>query len=80
MKSLKRLALSFTLIAVVFTVALAGETLTPPCVPGQTETMPPCASASVNNSIAPGETQTPPADTVDLAGIAEVAWWSLTLF
>ena len=81
MKNLKRLGLSFTLIAVLSTAGLAGETPMPPCAPGETQS-PPCNSQSVTDgSTAPGETSGPPAsDAVDVIGIAEIALRSLLLF
>ncbi len=84
----KRLALSFTLICVLAIAAFAGETLNPPCAPGDILT-PPCSSQSVNDdSTAPGETPTGPgqtgtppvSNTVDLVGLVEAALWSLSLF
>jgi hypothetical protein len=80
MKNLKRLGLSFTLIAVLFTAAFAGETEAPPCATGQTEA-PPCTTQSVNNdSTDPGETQTPPSGSVDIVAVAEATFWALALF
>jgi hypothetical protein len=79
MKNLKSVGLSFTLIAVLFTVA-AGDTPVPPCAPGQIPTDP-CVSAPANgpdNSANPGQADTPPA-SVDVIAIAEAALWSLPL-
>ena len=82
MKNLKRLALSFTLLF-VFAVAAIADDPAPPCAPGETHG-PPCSSApqtATDNSVAPGQTETPPpSDTVDVIGIAEAALWSLLLF
>jgi hypothetical protein len=44
MKSLKRLGVSFTLIAVLSMATFAGETNAPPCAPGEIPS-PPCAAA-----------------------------------
>jgi hypothetical protein len=81
MTNLKKLGLSFTLMSVLSVTSFAGETLTPPCEPGQTNS-PPCVSLSVSDDpTAPGQTESPPAsDTVDLIGLVEAALWSLSLF
>ena len=82
MTNLRKLGMSFTLIAVLFTAAFAGETNAPPCAPGETNA-PPCSSQSVSDdSTTPGEILTPTAlDTlVDVTDIAETLLWSLLLF
>lgn len=79
MTYLRKLGLSFTLMAILAVAALAGETNSPPCVPGQLET-PPCAGQSVSGgSTDPGETSGPPASSVDVIGLAEIALESLLL-
>ena len=65
MKNLKRLGVSVTLLCVLSLTALAGETSSPPCAPpdpGETSS-PPCAAAQVvpDDSVIPGQTDTPPA-------------------
>ena len=82
MTNLRKLGMSFTLIAVLFTAAFAGETNAPPCVPGETNA-PPCSSQSQNDDSAlPGEIQSPPVSNtvVDVTDIAETLLWSLLLF
>lgn len=81
MTTLRKLGLSFTLIAVLFTAVSAGETSTPPCAPGETNA-PPCAAQSMNDApVIPGETLSPPAlPAVDVTDIAETLLWSLLLF
>src|SRR5207247_257697 len=82
MSNLKSLVLAFALVSVLAVPAFAGEMdsppsapgemNSPPCAPGETST-PPCSSASVssNDSVAPGEVDSPPSlDSVDLIGIA----------
>lgn len=79
MKNLRKLGLSFTLIAVLSTAVFAGETLAPPCVPGET-LAPPCAAQS-DDSAVPGETHSPPAaPVVDVTDISEAVLWALSLF
>jgi hypothetical protein len=81
MKPLKRLALSIALLAVLFIVALAGETQGPPapCIPGETGA-PPCHSQSVtDSSIVPGETGAPPLSSLD-AALVEALNLALSLF
>jgi len=76
---MKRLVTTFTLMSVLAISAAAGETNGPPCAPGQTET-PPCGSQLVSEgSTAPGEISSPPASSVDIAGLAEIALESLLL-
>lgn len=61
MKSPKRLIVTLALMLVLATVAFAGEVNTPPCVPGEVNN-PPCPSQSASeNSVIPGQTDTPPA-------------------
>ena len=81
MKNLRKLGLSFTLIAVLSTAGFADETPSPPCVPGET-LAPPCAAQSVNDDSAVlGETSGPPAPpTVDVTDITEAVLWALSLF
>jgi hypothetical protein len=87
MEKLKKLTVSFTLMLALSVAAMAGETGSPPCNPGQTET-PPCAAPVTDNSTTPGEilnvsgqTSTPPAsDTVDLVDLGQVVLWALSLF
>lgn len=81
MKYLKRLTLSFTFICVLAVAAFAGETGSPPCVPGET-LAPPCVAQPLNDdSAGPGETLTPPAlPAVDVTDISEAVLWALSLF
>ena len=81
MKSLRRLALSLTLMLVLSVAAFGGETNSPPCVPGETAS-PPCPGQSVNDDSAdPGETLTTPTMTaVDVTDITEAVMWALSLF
>jgi len=80
MTYLKRIALPFTLMSVLAIAAFAGETPSPPCVPGQTEA-PPCSSQSVTDgSTDPGETSGPPSNAIDLTMIVEAVQLTLTLF
>jgi hypothetical protein len=81
MNKLGRLGLSFTLVAVLATAVFAGETPSPPCVPGET-LAPPCSSQPLTDDSAdPGETSGPPAlPTVDVTDITEVVLWALSLF
>ena len=65
MKSLKRLGVSVTLLCVLSLTTLAGETNSPPCTdPGSTNS-PPCAAAQLvpDDSVIPGQTDTPPASS-----------------
>ena len=74
MKNLKRLGAAVTLAFVLAGTALAGETSSPPCTPGEVNT-PPCGSAPVtaDDPAAPGETLTPPAsNSVDVFTISKV--------
>ena len=66
MKNLKRLGLSFVLVSALALTAFAGETPTGPCAPGETPTGP-CATAQVtqDDSVAPGETNSPRASNVE---------------
>ena len=81
MEKLKRLTLALTLVSVIAVSAFAGETETPPCVPGETAS-PPCPCQSVNDDSAdPGETLAPPTMTaVDVTDITEAVMWALSLF
>lgn len=81
MKTLKRLALSLTLMSALSVAAVAGETNSPPCLPGELQS-PPCVVQSVNDDPAVlGETSTPSAlDAVDVTDIAETLLWALLLF
>jgi len=68
MKTLRRLGAAVVLTFVLGFSAFAGEVLTPPCAPpdpGEVLT-PPCASAQMtpDDSVAPGETPTPPPSSV----------------
>jgi hypothetical protein len=62
MKNLRRLGAAVVLTFVVALSAFAGDTLTPPCSPGEVHS-PPCAAArmSLDDSPAPGEVNSPPA-------------------
>ena len=62
MRNLKLLGISVTLLCVMSMTAFAGETTSPPCAPGET-TSPPCAMSQVvpDDSVMPGQTDTPPA-------------------
>lgn len=64
MSNLKRLGASVTLLCVLSLTTLAGDTNSPPCAPGDTMT-PPCASAqvTVDDSVVPGPTDSPPASS-----------------
>jgi hypothetical protein len=85
MKNLKRLGAAVVLTFVLGLSVFAGEAETPPCAPpdpGITET-PPCAAAqmSPDDSVAPGQTDTPPAsDTVDFVSVVDAAMNLLLLF
>ena len=82
MTYLRRLSLSLTLICVLSAAAFAGETGTPPCVPGELLS-PPCPAQSVNDggSSLPGELLTPPAaPVVDVTDLTEAVMWALSLF
>jgi hypothetical protein len=81
MKNLKRLCLSFTLTTLVFTIAFAGETPMPPCVPGEVNA-PPCTSQSVtNDSVDPNQLpSTQSSESLKLIDLAEDVVWSLLLF
>jgi hypothetical protein len=78
MKTLRRLGTAVVMTFVLGFSAFAGEVLTPPCAPpdpGEVLT-PPCASAQRLNddSVALGETSTPPASSaVDIYHVAEAA-------
>lgn len=78
MKSLKRLGVSITLTFVFAVATFAGETNSPPCAPpepGQVGT-PPCAAVlmTAGDSVAPGETNTPPASQAGTEfSVADVA-------
>ncbi len=78
MKNLKRLGISLILICVLATAAFAREVNSPPCAPPEPGTVnsPPCAAAQItaDDSVAPGETQSPPASNAgDTASVAELA-------
>ena len=62
MRNLKLLGISVTLLCVMSMTAFAGDTSSPPCAPGETIS-PPCASAQLvpDDSVIPGQTDTPPA-------------------
>jgi hypothetical protein len=81
MKYFKTLTLAFTMIFVLATAAVGGETQSPPCVPGETQG-PPCTVQTVTDeSEVPGETSSPPAEPlVDVTDITEALLWSLLLF
>jgi hypothetical protein len=79
MTYLKRIALSFTLMSVLAIAAFAGETSTPPCAPGQTEA-PPCSQSVTGGSTDPGETSSPPSNSVDVGTIVEAVQLALSLF
>jgi hypothetical protein len=78
MDKLKQLTLAFTLMSLQAITAFGGETLTPPCAPGQTET-PPC-SQMTDGSTDPGETNGPPSKAVDVTTIVEAVDLVLSLF
>jgi hypothetical protein len=78
MKNLKRIGLCVTLVCVLATVAFAGTVNSPPCAPPEPGTVnsPPCAAAQMTpeDSVAPGETQSPPASNAgDAASVTELA-------
>lgn len=77
MKNLKRLGVSVTLMCLLASIALAGETSAPPCAaPGETSA-PPCAAAQImsDDSLAAGETSSPSAsNTTDAVSLNEVAF------
>ncbi len=77
MKNLKRLGVSITLMFVLAVAAFAGETSAPPCAPpdpGETSAPPCTAPMTAGDSIAPGETNSPPAlNAGDTPSVAEVA-------
>lgn len=80
MKHLKTLTLAFALMSALTVVALAGEPIGPPCIPGQTET-PPCSSHSVTDgSTDPSETNGPPSNAIDVTMIVEAVQLTLSLF
>jgi len=61
MKSPKRLIVTLALTLVLATAAFAGDTNSPPCVPGEMSG-PPCPSQPASeNLVIPGQTDTPPA-------------------
>jgi hypothetical protein len=68
MKTLNQLIRCTALSLILASGAFAGETQTPPCVPGEIST-PPCAAAQANE---PGEILTPPAAT-DEGYLTEIA-------
>ena len=77
MKSLKRLGVSVTLLCVLSLTTLAGDTSSPPCTPDPGATnSPPCAAAQFvpDDSVIPGQTDTPPASNSGAEySIAELA-------
>jgi len=81
MEKLRKPALALMLMSLLAMTTFGGETLTPPCAPGETSG-PPCTSQAVTDgSTNPGETDTPPvSNSVDITTIAEAAFWSLSLF
>ena len=85
MKHVKTLTLAFTLMFVLATAALAGETSCPPepppCAPGELQS-PPCAAQSVTNEHTdPSELLAPPAEpAVSVTAMAEAVVWALSLF
>ena len=81
MKYLGKLPLALTLICILAAAALAGETDSPPCAPGELSS-PPCVVQSVDDvTVIPGETSDPPAQpVVTVTDIAETVLWSLLLF
>ena len=81
MKNLKNIGLSLMLTGVLATAVFAGETPTPPCVPGETQS-PPCPTQSVSDDpVVPGETSTTSDEpVVYVTDIAETLIWSLLLF
>jgi hypothetical protein len=75
MKNLKRLGISLPLVCVLATVAFADGS---PCAPPEPGTVnsPPCAAVQItsDDSVARGETQSPPASNAgDAASVAELA-------
>jgi hypothetical protein len=82
MNNLKRLVVTLSLMSVLAVTAFAGETPTGPCSPepGQTST-PPCSSAPLtNNSVVPGETESPPAADFSVLSIFEDALINWLIF
>jgi len=82
MKNVNRLVATIALTCMLGVSAIAGETQTPPCVPGQVDT-PPCAGAPSQTSTPPdgGETHSPPAaNALDILSVAEAAMNLLLIF
>jgi hypothetical protein len=78
MDKLKQLTLAFTLMSLLAITAFGGETLTPPCAPGQTET--PLCSQMTDGSTDPGETNGPPSSAVNVTTIVEAVELALSPF
>jgi len=74
METLKKLATATVLMCVLGLSAFAGDTMTPPCAPGEIST-PPCAMAQAPT---PGETSTPPAGALGQLETPSSAEVSLT--
>jgi hypothetical protein len=79
MTQLRNLTLSFILISALAVVALAGDTNSPRCIPGQLET-PPCSQSVTDGSTDPGEMNGPPSSAVDLTTIVGAVEAALSLF
>jgi hypothetical protein len=71
MTKIRTLFATLILALVVSGSARAGETLTPPCVPGEIQT-PPCSAPVSSDSTIVGETQTS-SNSVDIGSLAELA-------
>lgn len=83
MKNLKRLGATLVLTFVLSLSAFAGEINSPPCAPPGEVNAPPCVAAplSLDDSTAPGQTETPPAsDAVDILSVVDAAINLLLLF
>jgi hypothetical protein len=64
MKTLKRFSAALALSTLLCITAMAGETQSPPCAPGEMNA-PPCGSViTTGGPSVPGEMQTPPAYAV----------------
>ena len=78
--TLKKLALSVSLMSILAIAAFGGETLGPPCAPGEVNG-PPCPRQSVTDgSTHPGELNGSPSNSVDLVTIVEGLQLALSLF
>jgi hypothetical protein len=78
--TLKKLALSVSLMSILAIAAFGGETLSPPCAPGETNG-PPCPGQSVTDgSTDPDELNGLPSPSVDIVTIVEGLQLALSLF